>query len=302
MKGQVSFIIKALILILSIVVFSMIIWQAQNFFSGTVEKKYESEFQMNALGTIQKLINSEDCLAFWYSTSQKGVIEKSKLEDFEEKYKGLEPRCARALSFDYKVVVRTLPINVSTLKKQDRIKNFDRCPENRRRDKCSTVPPTNPPKEKSQGKIETDENKWSFGIGTNKSSDNGFSIGNARKNSLEMRIPVSVRYNPHNYKQAIIKFKAVRGKMERLGSYINKVCEMGEENNKDVKLSLEISFNNPIKFHNKTKPKICMIGREKVCKILDCKPDVEFANIKEGINYLLSIEYINKDNKVMVKK
>lgn len=96
-KGQVTFTIKALSLILSIVVFSMIVWQAQNFFTGTVEDKQKSQFQVQAMGTLQKIISDEDCLAYSYGgTTQKGVIDKGKLQDFEENYRGLEPECARA--------------------------------------------------------------------------------------------------------------------------------------------------------------------------------------------------------------
>lgn len=113
-RGQVTFTIKSLVLILSIIVFMVIVWRYQNFFMGTVEEKQRFDFRIEVLNTLQKLINDEECLAYSFeNVTKKGVISKKKLGKFENKYDSLEPDCAPSTTFDYNVEVKTIDTRFS---------------------------------------------------------------------------------------------------------------------------------------------------------------------------------------------
>ncbi|MFB6076394.1 MAG: hypothetical protein ABEK17_04585 [Candidatus Aenigmatarchaeota archaeon] len=485
-KGQVTFTLKALTLIFSIIAFVMIVWQAQNFFSETAKDKQESTFEMESMSTLQKLINNEDCLAYAHkNTTQKGVIDKRKLEEFERNYEGIEPECARVLTYDYNIRVETLPMNFTVHQPAEGIpggifgdllriingkkivflvdtsgsmrsaggtykgKNVDRLECAKvflrkyieslsddssvtvfaygtrgypRNDGCggggvvcrtifgpslgacgnqkifgpldlgnsnkkflkNKLKPLSPTgctpiastllnsfdfaeyndldlivlltdgcercdgrpvcvaeKNKDKGipvytigygtemicyndlqriaeitsgqsfrartceqlmrkipeeNVEIDKERWSFGVAESEGIGvSQFSTGDARQNSLTLSLPVSVRYGPQDYKRAVIYLEAVKGKLEKLSGYINRVCELGNKRNEDVEFSLRMSFNNPVKFESGKKPKICLMGSKKTCKLLDCKFDISFEDIEQEGEYIIRFEY-NKNN------
>lgn len=480
-RGQVTFTIKALVLVLSVVAFTAIIWQAQNFFGSTVEQKQESQFKMEAMEVLQKLINNENCLAYSYqNTTYKGVIDREKLEKFEENYRGLEPDCANALPFDYNIRVKTLPMNISThqplggfgggtfgeildlidgkkivfvsdgsasmqnsggtykgnpvnklecsklflksfinrLSKEsevslipyyfkpggqcthshlfgyteisnnremleekiDKIKYYDPggtpmckgleqglkyaknndgdvvvlmtdgceniccgrydgccCNEN-----CESVQIAEKYKNTNltvmtvgygkkgvcyrpvltkiakltggksfraksceqllkiipKTKIELDDREWGKGgnIGVSQ-----FSSGDIRKNSITVSLPVSIRYGFGDYKRAIIYLKAVKGNVEKLSGYLNRICQLGSQKNENIELSMEVSFDNPVKFVDDKEPKICMMGKEKVCKKISCDFEISFENITEAGSYSIRMKYNKNKNEVTVR-
>lgn len=111
-KGQVSFLIKSLMIVASIIAFMIVIYVFQSFWSGTIESKESSELRDGALGTLQKLITSKECLAYSYNgTVQKGHLDIEKIKSFMTNYSGVEPRCARSKKFDYKIEIEQLPKN-----------------------------------------------------------------------------------------------------------------------------------------------------------------------------------------------
>lgn len=473
-KAQVTFTLKALTIIASIIAFLMVVWYTQYFFKGTVEEKQEAEFRMQALSTLQKLINEENCLAYSVKdATQKGVIAKEKLDEFEKQYEEIEPECARQVSFDYNIKVRTLPLNISThqpeggagsgifadvlniidgkrvifitdrtgsmresggthqgkpVTKMECVKIFlkkfidsmsdesylslipyaappcvrpklfplTKLAGNRNKlkskvdtlkanggtpmckalkqgfkyglnsngevivlltDGCENLccrslttlevaeqykdkgipvytigygqsdaqvcyrPDLTRTAEKTGGKpfrartceqlmekipekkVKMKEKRWSFGVG--KSEQTGisqFSPKTAREDEVTLSLPVSIRYAPDDYKRAVIYLTAVKGELEKLSSHINRICTEGKKRGEDIKVSLKIHLSNLVKYETNEKQKICMLGPEKTCKVLDCSMDVEFENINEEGDYYLKIEYDSSLNKVKVTK
>ena len=111
-KGQISFFLKALMLVTAVIAFSMIALLSQNFLSKTIEEKRSVEVEMKAMNILQKIINSDECLAYSYNdTISKGVINAYKLEEFTSNYNNTEPECAISYDFDYSIEVEQIPIN-----------------------------------------------------------------------------------------------------------------------------------------------------------------------------------------------
>lgn len=114
-KGQMTFLLKALTLIASIIAFVMVVWNAQYFLGGTAKQKERAELRMQALSTLEKLTTKEDCLAYEFNgTVQKGVLDIEKINEFSKNYKSLEPKCARAYPFDYGIRIKQIPIKFKT--------------------------------------------------------------------------------------------------------------------------------------------------------------------------------------------
>ncbi|MEM5814967.1 MAG: hypothetical protein QXD89_00550 [Candidatus Aenigmatarchaeota archaeon] len=114
MKGEFSFFIK----VLSIVIFSSLIFftiqQVLNFQKIVSREKEISELKNQALNILQKLITDKNCLAYEENnTFKKAVIDLNKLEDFTKKYSNIEPECAKALGFDYTITVKQIPYEFS---------------------------------------------------------------------------------------------------------------------------------------------------------------------------------------------
>jgi len=108
-KGQVSFFMKSLILIASIIALAIVVFAVQTFIGGTVETKVAADLDMGALNVLQKNINDEGCLSYIFeNTVQKDVVDLAKLTNFVATYNNREPDCAKAYDFDYAVQVRQL--------------------------------------------------------------------------------------------------------------------------------------------------------------------------------------------------
>jgi hypothetical protein len=105
-KGQMSFLVKALFIVIASVLFLLVIGYFTYFQEQTTKQKAESNFNIEATNTLQKLVNDGDCLAYVINEMpQKGVIDINKLNSFVSKYTDTEPECAKALDFDYNIKV-----------------------------------------------------------------------------------------------------------------------------------------------------------------------------------------------------
>ena len=81
----------------------------------TLKEKEASDFRTNVLNILQKLVTDEKCLAYTKNVSGiKPVIDIQKLKKFTEIYRDLEPKCARALDFDYNIKVIQFPKEFKT--------------------------------------------------------------------------------------------------------------------------------------------------------------------------------------------
>ncbi len=130
MKGQMNFFIKAILIVISVLAFTSIIFISQMSKVTTVEEKGSSELRMDALETLQKLINTKECLAYEYeNVTQKGNLDINKILDFNNTFQGLEPRCAKAQDFDYNIEIIQFEKKFKTYKGMQ-IKEKECDPEN----------------------------------------------------------------------------------------------------------------------------------------------------------------------------
>ena len=107
-----SFFTKALFIVSASVAFVLILMYINSFKKSTVEDKETSNFKMEVLNVLQKLINDDNCLAFETDgTPQKSVIDINKLDLFRIQYSDIEPESAKALNFDYNIKVEQFPKN-----------------------------------------------------------------------------------------------------------------------------------------------------------------------------------------------
>ncbi len=115
MKGQISFPAKVAVTVISVTAFMLVIFYYASFVSTVKEEKAKAEFRAEVLSVLQKLVNSEKCLAYsGLVKSSKPVLDKKKIEEFVSKYKDIEPDCAKALDFDYSVKIIQLPKDIKT--------------------------------------------------------------------------------------------------------------------------------------------------------------------------------------------
>jgi len=109
-----SFLVKALFIVIASILFILVIAYFSYFQKETAQQKIESDFKIEAMNVLQKLINDGNCLAYVHNgTPQKGVIDINKLNFFVSNYGDIEPECAKALGFDYNVKVIQFPYNFS---------------------------------------------------------------------------------------------------------------------------------------------------------------------------------------------
>ena len=114
MKGQMSFLVKALFIVIAAVLFILVLVYYSSFQKRTIQEREESNFKMEVTNVLQKLVNDKNCLAYSHNeTPQKGVIDINKLRSFVSNYADTEPACAKALSFDYNIKVVQYPKNFS---------------------------------------------------------------------------------------------------------------------------------------------------------------------------------------------
>jgi len=106
-KAQLSFFVKTVFVLISSLAFVFILFLFSKYQEETRISKESSQFRMEALSILQKLITSPECLAS-SEESKKVVIDREKLEKFSQMYSETEPKCARALTFDYNITILQL--------------------------------------------------------------------------------------------------------------------------------------------------------------------------------------------------
>jgi streptogramin lyase len=109
-KGQVSFFMKTISIIIASIIFVFIIYYFVGYQRSVSEEKAASEFKNEVTNVVQKLILSEDCLSY---KNEKGSIDINKLEYFSSRYKEVEPECAKEMNFDYTITVIQQPKKIS---------------------------------------------------------------------------------------------------------------------------------------------------------------------------------------------
>lgn len=107
MKAQMSVFAKVLFIVAASIAFVLVIMYNNSFRKSTTEERELSNFKMETMNVLQKLVNDKSCLAYVYNeTPQKSVIDVKKLEFFVSNYSETEPECAKALDFDYNIKVK----------------------------------------------------------------------------------------------------------------------------------------------------------------------------------------------------
>jgi len=107
-KGQLSYIIKPISLVMTIVLLLILYNSIQSF--GTRERQAQQGLDLasDATNILLVLANSEDCLAYRSAVSQgiyANIVDVKKLDDFASRYASEEPECARSLDFGWRVTV-----------------------------------------------------------------------------------------------------------------------------------------------------------------------------------------------------
>ena len=112
MKAQMSFFAKVLFIVATSIAFVLAGIYVNSFRKSTIEEREISDFKMETMNILQKLINNKNCLAFELNgTPQKGIIDINKLNLFVSKYNETEPKPAKALGFDYNIKIAQFPKN-----------------------------------------------------------------------------------------------------------------------------------------------------------------------------------------------
>jgi streptogramin lyase len=111
-KGQVSFFVKTISIVVASLIFVFIVYYFSGYQKSVAEEKASSEFKNEVLNLAQKLISSEECLSY---KNEKGNIDVNKLEYFSSRYEGIEPECAKEINFDYTITVIQQPKKIAVL-------------------------------------------------------------------------------------------------------------------------------------------------------------------------------------------
>jgi len=111
-KGQVSFFVKTISIVIASLIFVFIVYYFSGYQKSVAEEKASSEFKNEVLNLAQKLISSEECLSY---KNEKGSIDINKLEYFSSMYKEVEPECAKEINFDYTITVVQQPKKIASL-------------------------------------------------------------------------------------------------------------------------------------------------------------------------------------------
>jgi hypothetical protein len=109
MKGQLSYIIKPLSLVLTIILLLLLYNSISSF--GAREKSAEQDLNLAADATniLLVLANSPLCLAYQAPESEglyANIVDVQKLNYFSQQYSSIEPECARSFDYGWRVTVR----------------------------------------------------------------------------------------------------------------------------------------------------------------------------------------------------
>ena len=111
MKGQLSFIIKPITLVM-IIALLLLLYQSISASISRGKKLGETlDLTASATNILLILANSSDCLAYEGSFSKSlyaNVVDVNRLEEFSKKYAGMEPECARSYDFGWGVTITEL--------------------------------------------------------------------------------------------------------------------------------------------------------------------------------------------------
>lgn len=107
-KGQLSYIIKPLSLVMTIVLLLILYNSIQNFGNRERQAQQGLDLTADATNILLVLANSEDCLAYRSAVTRglyANIVDVTKLNSFAAKYSDSEPECARSLDFGWRVTV-----------------------------------------------------------------------------------------------------------------------------------------------------------------------------------------------------
>jgi len=108
MKGQISYIIKPLALIIVIAITIYMLYSSLASFAFQKSKAASVDTWSAATNILLLLANSPDCIAFKFKAGYgyySNVVDVKKLEEFAKVYKDIEPRCARNYMLGWRVEV-----------------------------------------------------------------------------------------------------------------------------------------------------------------------------------------------------
>lgn len=119
MKSQLSFVIKPIILIATIILIIVLVFALYG--SEVKEKEREKSLDLVAIATNTLLIlaNSEDCLAFHLEETHgayANIVSIDKIIEFSKNYKDIEPECARSFDFGWRASIEELDLNGNVVK------------------------------------------------------------------------------------------------------------------------------------------------------------------------------------------
>ncbi len=125
---------------------------------------------------------------------------------------------------------------------------------------------------------------WGFGVGFGTSS---FSPEAARKEKIELVLPITIRYNETTSREGEIKIIAVRGELETITSLVEDVCLKVEKNpNKEIVLKRDLYFTYPVTY-NGTHLQMLESYKEVDCGSIP----INFENITQRGEYNVEMIY-----------
>lgn len=251
MKGQLSYIIKPMSLLMIILLLVFLYMSINSATSNEKKTQKNLDLVNSATNTLLILANSRDCVAYKSSITDglyANVVDVEKLKEFSEKYAKVEPECARSYDFGWRVKINEID--------RDNPENF----------------------------VET----WSFGAyqfeDPNKDNKKGF------RNSIEVSMPVAIRYSEKDVRTGNMRILIVDGEMEKIAGTLDWTCEMMKMKRLNS-LSVSILTSYGLKY-NKTSNLLCSDAKTAVCKVMSC-PINFVKNMNSPGEYSLSIKYDN---------
>lgn len=129
---------------------------------------------------------------------------------------------------------------------------------------------------------------WGFGAyqfeDPNKDNKKGF------RNSIEVSMPVAIRYSEKDVRTGNMRILIVDGEMEKIAGTLDWTCEMMKMKRLNS-LSVSILTSYGLKY-NKTSNLLCSDAKTAVCKVMSC-PINFVKNMDSPGEYSLSIKYDN---------
>jgi hypothetical protein len=124
-KAQASLITKGIYLIIALVAISIFFYQIFSFSSSSKAIESETNFVEKAVTLLDVISTSSTCLGYTeenelnipISSVAHKTIDVNKIEEFSQKYKDIEPPCARDYENGYEIVVRMFGSDLDTTKR-----------------------------------------------------------------------------------------------------------------------------------------------------------------------------------------